>query len=1254
MQQEYIESMPYQHYPLTELKARLYPQGSEAMFNTAVSMEWTARSDPYSDSSVSFEEIREQDDPTEVRLRPTAVELFLIMFQYDIVANVDIIDGNMKLGFLYWPSFTDSDVMHIADAFMEALNSLVDCADLPIESLSLHRDNDLDAMSSLKHSPLASVGTTMFETIDEQAISQPDAQAITSWDGEYSYSELVMLYTKLSKHIIEKGVNRGDNIVICLDKSCWSIITILAIMRAGAGFVATNPLHSQQRLTTIVEHCHAKLVIADSRYISLFEAVRTPAVQIHKAAVETTDPSTTLPVLNGTDKAAIVYTSGTTGKPKGILIDHGSLATSALIGHGKSYKFERKTRALQFAAFTFDACLQEIVTVLVHGGCICVPSEDERLSNLPRCINQMQVNLALFTPTVARLIKPQDVPCLKTLILCGEPMSRQDLQVWAGPVDLYNGYGPAETTICVSVNGPLCETDDPANIGFAVEGTRLWVTEAADDNRLAPTGCIGQLVIESRQVSQGYLDDAERTAAAFIRPNWRPGGRVYKTGDMIRRNPDGSLTYCGRKDTQVKIRGQRVELNEVELHVHECLPTASAVVAEVIQPMGQDKMMLAAFICTEPGLDSASPSKRHDVEDASSEMLPTRMSKDLIDQLEDRLPCYMVPAVFFTMEATPITMSGKTDRQRLRDIGSSFTNEQLTQANNELNHDRRAPSGARERKLQKLWSSVLNVDSGQISLDDSFFRLGGDSVSAMRLVTAARKAGIILTVADIFRHPHIDEQATISLSSSNTILKTLTSKPFVHVQRKDLERVLSLAGLGPYAKDASNIEDVIPATDVQAFYVSRAVKSSQDALNYFYLAFNNNLDLSRLRKACQDIIDHFPILRTIFISSRGKTYQVILRKIEAPFEVHDTEEDLGQASDRFCLRDLEKEIKPGSLFLSLTLIRHPLSGSQLIFRMSHAQYDGMSWPLILRCLQEAYAGTPLTPTQSFSSFASYTLGRAAESRKYWAELLHGSTMTRISTIFAGESPQRSKLKTHVGRTLSLPVPPKGTTVASLVSSAWSLVLKQITGKMDVVYGFIVAGRNANIPQVQMVVGPCMNTVPVRVRFDSMQTTVDLLHHVMNQYLSMGEADSLGLQDIVENCTRWPSETQLDSLLQYHDIDETPNITLSTDSRSSSAKLDWFRKPYAVPTNVEVSARPKGECLEITITADSHLMNTDTATAILAMFENSITILSSNSALPLNSINLRSVAPRPLYQHKVPDLCPSAYLTFQVLSLMVRG
>ena len=793
----------------------------------------------------------------------------------------------MKLGFLYWPSFSDIDVIHIANAFKKALDRLLDSADKSVEAISLDGEHVFHAMKSPDQESLHHTETCVFDAIERQAMAQLNTQAVVSWDGEYSYGQLTKYYTTYAKYLVEQGVNNGDIIVVCLDKSCWSVITILAILKAGAVFVATNPLHSQQRLESIVNHCQAKLIIVEPRYSSLFETVDTPTVVVNKETVERALLTTILPTIRDSDIATIVYTSGTTGLPKGIIIDHGSLCTSVLQGHGKRYGFDEETRALQFAAFTFDACLQEIITVLSHGGCVCVPSEDARLSDLGGCITQMRVNLALLTPTVARLIRSQDVRCLKRMILCGEPMSRQDLEAWARTVTLYNGYGPAEATICVSISGPLDVSDDPANIGYAVDGTRLWITEAADYNRLAPAGCIGELVIESRQVSRGYLHDVEKTNAMFINPAWLPGCRVYKTGDLAKRNPDGSLTYCGRKDTQVKLRGQRVELGEVEYHVCECWTNASGVVAEVIYPTGEEKATLAAFVCTSDAQNNAL-GDLDGPEEPKTGLSPVWVSKEFIEQLEDRLPCYMVPSIFFTIPSVPLTPNGKTDRQHLRDIGSNFTSEQLARVSDHQNNSKRMPSEARERKLQQLWSFVLNIDRSQISLDDSFFRLGGDSVSAMRLVTTARKSGINLTVADVFRHPHIDEQARIASSSSNNILKTLIGKPFAHIQRKDLERVVSLVGLGPYANIASDIEDILPATDLQSFYASRVAEASRDALNYFYLRFDNTPDVTKLRHACQSIVDQFPILRTIFIPTQGRTYQVVIRRLQVPLEIHNS------------------------------------------------------------------------------------------------------------------------------------------------------------------------------------------------------------------------------------------------------------------------------------------------------------------------------------------------------------------------------
>ena len=261
----------------------------------------------------------------------------------------------------------------------------------------------------------------------------------------------------------------------------------------------------------------------------------------------------------------------------------------------------------------------------------------------------------------------------------------------------------------------------------------------------------------------GYLNDPEKTAAAFIEdPAWllqgapgRPGrhGRLYKTGDLVRYNEDGSLTFIGRKDAQVKIRGQRVELGEVEHRVQECMPEARQVVAEVIVPQGENSSpALAVFLQMKDNV-----METDEAEPATAKILP--IAADIEAKLAEHLPSYMVPTVFFSMRELPMTATGKTDRRRLREIGGSFSVQQLAEMQTAGRGTKRQPTTQVERQMQTIWAQVLNIDPATIGLDDSFFQLGGDSIAAMKVVGEARKVGVELAVADIFRHPTLEHIA---------------------------------------------------------------------------------------------------------------------------------------------------------------------------------------------------------------------------------------------------------------------------------------------------------------------------------------------------------------------------------------------------------------------------------------------------------------------------------------------------------------
>ncbi len=228
-------------------------------------------------------------------------------------------------------------------------------------------------------------------------------------------------------------------------------------------------------------------------------------------------------------------------------------------------------RVLQFAAYTFDISIAEMFTTLSYGGTVCVPSEDDRMNNLAKVINEMDVNWACLTPTVANLLEAQRGPNLETLVLSGEAPTKANLVTWADSVMLINAYGPSECSIWSSINKGLQKTTSATNIGYG-SGSQLWITEVEDSNRLVPLGCVGELLIDGPILAQGYHQNPEDCCCVHRRPALgarhfegpREGRRMYRTGDLARYNIDGTIDYLGRKDAQSKLYGQRMEMGEIE------------------------------------------------------------------------------------------------------------------------------------------------------------------------------------------------------------------------------------------------------------------------------------------------------------------------------------------------------------------------------------------------------------------------------------------------------------------------------------------------------------------------------------------------------------------------------------------------------------------------------------------------------------------------------------------------------------------
>ena len=592
----------------------------------------------------------------------------------------------------------------------------------------------------------------------------PDAPAVCAHDGNLTYRELDALATKLSKYLARLGVVPEMAVPFCFDKSAMAVVAILGIMKAGGAFVAIDPSYPTSRIETIVKATKASVVVAEPVHAHLFEGVIKHVVAIdvnslNRAAItENQNIQSTCP----SSAAYMVFTSGSTGLPKGIIVEHRALCT-AVLSLGPPMRISSKSRVLQFAAYTFDASIGDIFVTLLQGGCICVPSEYERINDLAGAIVRMNVTAACLTPSVVRILHPDEVPCLETISCGGEMLLQEIIALWAEKIALVNVYGPSECTIWCTAQTNLRVESSANNIGRALEA-QLWISSVNNHNRLCPIGCIGELLIEGPVLARGYLDP-EQTERAFVEnPHWinaEPGQqrRFYKTGDLVRYNPDGTMSFIGRKDTQVKVHGHRIELGEIEHHLslHELVRQSI-----VIYPTtGRYCQQLVGMVAFETG---APPKNRRGTLKAitgiAEKALTTELKK-VKDSLSSNLPSYMVPQHWIIVENIPLITSGKLDRVLAKRVVESIAEEMAEIEANAIEDKTLEPDSddAMTIELREIWSHVFHKTPKGIGLEQDFESLGGDSLTAMDLVARCKIAGISITVGDVLKNSTIQQMA---------------------------------------------------------------------------------------------------------------------------------------------------------------------------------------------------------------------------------------------------------------------------------------------------------------------------------------------------------------------------------------------------------------------------------------------------------------------------------------------------------------
>ncbi|PVH90313.1 acetyl-CoA synthetase-like protein, partial [Periconia macrospinosa] len=749
----------------------------------------------------------------------------------------------------------------------------------------------------------------------------------------------------------------------------------------------------------------------------------------------------------------------------------------------------------------------------MFGGCVCIPSEDDRRNDLAKAINTLDVNWALLTPTVAQLLVPSTVANLEVLVLAGEQVISTEWTRWQSRVQTINGYGPTECCIfCTAF--PCSQGFRSGTIGKSIASVS-WVVDPENHDRLAPRGAIGELLVEGPILARGYLNDAEKTSAAFVDdPAWllRGGGghagrhgRMYKTGDLVHYDADGNLVYVGRKDGQVKVRGQRVELGEIEHQLHECMPTVTQMAVEVISPAGeQDKAMVAAFLQLDDEARDAlllAGQKTEDDDSPAQVVFPAEADK----KLADRLPSYMMPEVYFAVTRLPMTTSGKTDRRRLREIGASFSAQQLAELRTQRQGPKRQPRTETERTLRQLWARVLNIKAETIGMDDSFFRLGGDSIAAMKLVGEARRAEVQLSVAGIFRNPKLVDLAGVDNKQGHIIAEDIPAFSLLGeaVEATQVREEVAAS----CSVDASVVEDIYPCSPLQEGLISLTSKRAGDYIMQSVLELRADVDEDGFRAAWERVVMSSAVLRTQIVqhSKLGLLQAVVAEGIRWT-EAEDLEEYLE--------KDKSVSMALGDPLTRYALVKEAKEEKRwMVWTIHHALYDGWSLPRITGAVARAYAEGVVEQQPGFHAFVKYLAQQGPEaSTRYWQGALDDCQATPFPPLPpAVQQPVADAMMDY--QCPPLPKEPSDTTTSTLVRAAWAIVAGRHTNSDDVVFGATVTGRNAPVAGIEAMVGPTIATVPVRVRVRGEQSVPAFLEELQQQATEMIPFEQTGLQRI---------------------------------------------------------------------------------------------------------------------------------------------
>ncbi|MCA9498197.1 MAG: amino acid adenylation domain-containing protein [Nitrospira sp.] len=987
---------------------------------------------------------------------------------------------------------------HLADQYLTVLASIIEHVDDSIESLSLvgasERQRLLHALNDTKCHYDES--TSMHALFEGRANQHSAVLALVAGDRALTYGELNAKANQVAHGLIRRGVERGDCVGMCMERSAEMIIGLLGVLKAGAAYVPIDPAHAAVRLGPQMAQSGATILLVGNELSDIWPGFDGTVLALGSLAsnfsVEPdTDPGRQI---SPDDLAYVIYTSGSTGVPKGVAISHKS-AVNYTLALCRQLDLKTPLRFATVSTLSADLGNTAIFTSLVSGGCLHVISyeiaTDGRLFGAYlgcHAVDLLKIVPSHFNALLATATGGPVFP-LRYLILGGEPLSRELAERVAqlGNCIVLNHYGPTETTIGALTyrfpEGSDANLSQSVPIGRPLDNLEAYIL----DGRLepVPVGATGELYLGGAGLARGYLGQPDRTAERFMPHPYSsgPGARLYRTGDMARYLPSGAIEFLGRVDHQVKIRGFRIELGEIETILVQHPEVQDAVVT--VRESEQGEPYLAAYLV------------------ARETLLDGQMIQEF---LRTRLPDYMIPTRVTVLPAMPLTANGKVDRKALPEPNPDGMGRGKFVA----------PRTATEEILAGLWSEVLKCDS--LGIHDNFFDLGGHSLLATQVMSRLRQAfRIDVPLRALFEAPSIARLAEVVDGARRLGIKD-RRQSIVPVSRNlpiplsfGQQRLWVLAQLDP---------------DSAAYNIPIALR------------IKGSLDIPALERSFNEMVRRHEVLRTTFSTLNGSPVQIIVPSLTVVCPLidlqHIPERDREGAAIRLAGSEAQRpfDLRYGPL-LRVSLLRLHPDEHVLLFTLHHIVSDAWSAHILIREVTVLYGAfvegcpSPLSdlPIQyaDFSQWQQGWLsGSVLESElSYWKTALSGE----LPTLSLPTDRPRPLVQSSQGaiETLVLPVDVAraakdlsrrmSATMYMTLLTAWYLLLFRYSGQEDLIIGTPIANRTSR--EVEGLIGFFVNTLAIRVQLRGCSTVTDMVEQVREACLGAYSHQDVPFEKLVE-------------------------------------------------------------------------------------------------------------------------------------------